>query len=423
MATSTFDRAQILVRAGKGGDGAASFRREKFVPFGGPDGGDGGHGGHVYVAGDPSEDTLLRFRGRPRFRAADGGRGQGARKHGANGPDLDVPVPLGTVVYARTEEGIELLGEVTEGGQRLRVARGGMGGWGNARFSTPTERTPRFALRGEPGEERWLDLELKLIADVGIIGYPNAGKSSFLRAVTRAAPKVAAYPFTTLRPNLGVAEVDARRIVLADLPGLVEGASEGVGLGLEFLRHTERTHVLLHLVDGAAGDPVADYQGVSRELVAYGRSLPEKPRLVVVNKIDLPEVREHWPSLQEAFGAMGVEAYAASALTGEGAEVVLRRLQQLLPAAAEVAPPPVAAGGVPVYRPVGRGYRISKEDGAFRVRHERLERLALMVDPGSRGAVNWLRQRMARLGIGGALEREGVQPGDKVVIGPLVLEW
>ncbi|MCL5025967.1 MAG: GTPase ObgE [Chloroflexi bacterium] len=416
MMHSGFDTARIYVKGGKGGDGAVSFRREKFVPFGGPDGGDGGHGGSVYLVGDATEDTLLRFRSRPRFAAGNGGPGQGGKKHGPCGDDTPVQVPLGTVVACEGEQ----LGEITMEGQRLLVARGGMGGWGNARFATATERVPRFALRGEPGEEHWVSLELKLIADVGIIGYPNAGKSSLLRAVTRATPKVADYPFTTLQPNLGVAEVDGMRITLADLPGLIEGAHQGVGLGLDFLRHAERTRLLLHVVDGAAADPLADYDGINSELLAYGRSLPDKSRLVVVNKVDLPEVQERWPALQQGFAARGVEVQPVSALTGAGTREVLATMAHLLAAGRQA---PREQAGEKVYRPEGRGYRVEREGGAFRVYHPRLERLARMVDPASRGAVAWFRERMARLGVSAALERQGVQPGDRVVVGNLELEW
>ncbi len=422
MRGNRFDRAQIYVKAGKGGDGAASFRREKFVPFGGPDGGDGGHGGNVYLVADETEDTLLRFRGRPRFAAQEGGRGQGAKKTGARGEDMEVPVPLGTVAAS---EG-EVLGEVLRKGDRLLVARGGMGGWGNARFATPTDRAPKFALRGEPGEERVVDLELKLIADVGLIGYPNAGKSSFLRAVTRATPKVADYPFTTLQPNLGVAEVGDKRFVIADLPGLIEGASQGVGLGLEFLRHAERTKVLLHIIDGSNEDPLSDYQRVTEELLAYGRSLPDKPRIVAINKIDLPEVQERIHGLIDVFCQEGVdEAYAMSTLTGEGLEDVLGRLAEMVPQPEPSAAAGLAAGGdeVKVYRPTGRGYQVEREGDAFRVRHRRLERLAGMIDPSSRGAVNWYKDRLARLGVASALEREGAKPGDTVRIGNLEIEW
>jgi GTP-binding protein len=452
----TFDQARLLVRGGRGGDGAVSFRREKYVPRGGPDGGDGGAGGSVYLVGDETLDTLLGFRGKRHFGAEAGGRGQGARKHGARGSDCPIGVPLGTAAMA---EG-EVLGEVTERGERLRVARGGMGGWGNARFATATDRAPRFALRGEPGEERWIDLELKLIADVGIVGYPNAGKSSLLRAATRAAPKVASYPFTTLQPNLGVAEVGSVRVVLADLPGLIEGAHQGAGLGLEFLRHAERTKALLHLVDGSAPDPVADYEGLCRELLAYGRSLAEKPRLVAINKVDLREVQGRLPALREAFGGLGIEAYAVSALTGVGVAGLLAKVAELLPGPPRVQATVVilsevaregderrisltggpdssvvplqgdfprndvgGAGEVRVYRPVGRGVQVEREAEAFRVRHARLERLAGMVDPSSPRAVAWFRERLARLGVGGALERQGAQPGDKVRVGNLELEW
>jgi GTP-binding protein len=271
-----------------------------------------------------------------------------------------------------------------------------------------------------------LELELKLIADVGLIGYPNAGKSSFLAAATRANPKVGNYPFTTLQPNLGVAEAQGRTLILADLPGIIEGASRGAGLGLEFLRHAERTSVLLHIVDGAADDPVGDYRSVEAELLAYGHSLPEKPRLLVVNKSDRPEMQSRWSELQHAFMSMGIEAMVASALTGEGVEEALEAAAgRLRPVKSEV--PRSAAGDGQeevVFRPEPVGWRVEKEDdGAFRVHHRRLERLAAMVEPDSRGAVGWFRDRLARLGVGSSLKRVGAREGDIIRVGGLEFEW
>jgi GTP-binding protein len=283
------DRATIFVRGGKGGGGCVSLRREKYVPKGGPDGGNGGHGGNVVLAGDQSLDTLLGFTYSPHFRAGNGRPGRGKSMRGADGDDRVVPVPLGTLVYEAPDG--KLLGDVSRPGQKLTVARGGKGGLGNEHFKSPTNQTPRHATPGEVGEERMLRLELKLIADVGLVGKPNAGKSTMLRAMSKATPKVADYPFTTRSPNLGIAELDGdRRLVVADIPGLIEGAAGGAGLGHEFLRHIERTTVLVHLLEVVPDDgtdPADNYRAIRRELAEYSPALAEKTEIVAVNKIDL----------------------------------------------------------------------------------------------------------------------------------------
>src|SRR3712207_791401 len=270
---NTLDSARIFVKAGDGGNGALSFRREKFVPRGGPDGGDGGRGGSVFLRAEPGISTMLEFSHRRHFKAGRGGNGGGARKHGKKGEDLVIGVPPGTVVSS--DEG--LIADLRHAGDEFMVARGGRGGLGNVHFATSTNRTPRVAQKGEPGEERWLQLELKTIADVGLVGYPNAGKSSLLAALTAPRPKIGDYPFTTLTPNLGVAERDDFTFVLADIPGLIEGAHQGVGLGHQFLRHVERARVLLHVVDAAVSDPVTAYQSVREELELYNPALAAKP--------------------------------------------------------------------------------------------------------------------------------------------------
>jgi GTP-binding protein len=283
------DRATIFVRGGKGGHGCVSLRREKYVPKGGPDGGDGGHGGSVVLVGDQSLDTLLGFTYSPHFRAAKGQPGRGKSMHGADGDDSVVPVPLGTLVYDAADG--ELLGDISRHGQTLTVAHGGKGGFGNEHFKSPTNQTPRDATPGEEVEDHTLRLELKLIADVGLVGKPNAGKSTMLRAMSKATPKVADYPFTTRSPNLGIAELGGeRRLVIADIPGLIEGASGGAGLGHEFLRHIERTTLVVHLLDVApadGSDPADNCRAIRRELAEYSAALAEKPEIVVLNKIDL----------------------------------------------------------------------------------------------------------------------------------------
>ena len=312
-----FDEAKIHVRSGDGGSGCVSFRREKYIPFGGPNGGNGGAGGDVFIVASRHLATLIDFKKRSHFRAERGGHGGSNNKQGARGKSLEVLVPIGTLV--RDAETNEILADLTEDGQRVRVVEGGRGGRGNAAFATPTNQAPRLAENGEPGKSRWLRLELRLIADVGIVGLPNAGKSTLLAAVSAARPKIADYPFTTLEPNLGVAEVDQRTFVLADIPGLIEGASRGAGLGHAFLRHIQRTRVLIHLLNGLSEDPLQDWRQINEELRLYDPSLPSKPQVVALNKMDVPEVRERWPQVRRALLAEGVEEpMALSAATGEG---------------------------------------------------------------------------------------------------------
>src|SRR5919205_562836 len=341
--SSFFDEARIYVKAGTGGNGALSFRREKYVPFGGPDGGDGGRGGSVFLRVNHNENTLLQFAHKRHFKAERGGNGAGRKKHGRKGQDVVVDVPPGTVVS--TEEG--LLADLVHPGEMLLVGRGGRGGLGNVHFATPTNRAPRVAEKGEPGEERWLQLELKMIGDVGLVGLPNAGKSSLLAAISAARPKIAAYPFTTLTPNLGVAEVGDIAIVVADIPGLIEGAHLGVGLGHQVLRHVERSRMLLYVVDASAPDPVADYQTVRNEAVQHSAALAERPALVALNKMDLLEAAARREALVAALGGPGV-VYPVSAVTGEGVAALLTAIAGVM---AEL-PAPVAPeeSGLRVYR-------------------------------------------------------------------------
>ncbi len=417
------DEAKIWVKAGDGGNGSASFRREKYVPRGGPDGGDGGRGGSVKLVADPEKTTLLDFRYRRHFRAEPGGNGSGGKRHGKAGEDLNIPVPPGTIV--RTLEG-ELIADLDAPGKSVLVALGGRGGLGNVHFATPTNRTPRIAQKGEPGQERWLKLEVRLIADVGIIGYPNAGKSTFLGATTRATPKIADYPFTTLTPNLGVAAVGDQIITLADIPGLIEGAHTGVGLGHEFLRHISRTKALLHLIDGGIPDPVQAYRAVNAELALFDQALANKPQVVAVNKIDQPEVRERWPEIERAFREIGVDVLALSASTGEGVPTVLARLIELLEevAAAEPVNAPTAEEPV-VLRPKREreGFVVEREAGGFRVIGRRVERIVSMTDFANEAGVAYLQRQLKKLGVTDALEKVGVRPGDVVRFGPIELEW
>src|SRR5579864_5569958 len=334
-----FDHTKIFVKAGDGGNGSMHFRREKFAPFGGPDGGDGGRGGSVYIEATPNLNTLIEYRYRQHFKAGAGEAGARQKMHGASGDDTVLIVPCGTVI--RDAETKQLLADLVEPGQRVMVARGGRGGLGNVHFATATHQAPHEAQNGEPGEERWLLLELRLIADVGLIGYPNAGKSTLLSVVTAAKPKIADYPFTTLTPNLGVVAVgqpgsgDEFGFVLADIPGLIEGAAQGVGLGHEFLRHVQRTRLLLHILDGASPerDPWQDFLSINKELREYDERLATRPQVIVFNKMDLPEAQARWPALKAMAEEHGYPVFAISAAAHQGTSELMaftaNRLQEL----------------------------------------------------------------------------------------------
>jgi len=420
------DRVKIWVRAGDGGDGAATFRREAHVPRGGPDGGDGGRGGSIVLSVDPGQTTLRDFRFRHHFKATHGGRGERSRRHGKAGDDLVLAVPPGTAVL---DDGTgELLADLVAHGQTALVARGGRGGLGNTHFKTATHQAPRHAQKGEPGVERWLRLELRLIADIGLVGLPNAGKSTLLAALTAATPKIADYPFTTLEPNLGVldlGEEDGRRPTIADVPGLIEGASAGAGLGHAFLRHVERTRVLVHVVDGAARDPEWGYGVIRDELAAHDPALLEKPTLVAFNKLDLPAAAGAWPDFRRAREREGADTVALAAATGEGIAALQERLTALLPTAEAMAEPPEPAGVV-VHRidALRDGFVVETEaDGVLRVRGKRIERIAAQTDFEIEESAERFQRDLARLGIDEELRRAGIVPGDVVRIGPAELEW
>jgi GTPase len=420
------DHVTIFVRAGAGGDGAATFRREAHVPRGGPDGGDGGRGGSVYLVVDPGQTTLRDFQARRHFRATPGGRGEGAKKHGRAGEDLTVTLPPGTAVY--DDEDGSLIADLVATGQRAMVARGGRGGLGNVHFATATHRTPRHAQKGEPGEDRALRLELRLIADIGLVGLPNAGKSTLLAALTAAQPKIADYPFTTLEPNLGVMDLgdgDERRPTIADVPGLIEGASGGAGLGHAFLRHVERTRLLVQVVDGADRDPRWDYEVIRDELEAHDPALLRKPMLVAVNKLDLPAAENAWPELEPALAEAGAgTVLGVSATTGAGLGELRRHIAELLPSKEELGAPPEPAGVV-VHRiePDRDTFTISQEDDVFRVRGRRIERIVAQTNFENEESAQRFQRDLERLGIDAALRRAGIEPGDTVRIGSQELEW
>ncbi len=422
------DEVTITVRAGAGGDGASSFRREAHVPRGGPDGGDGGRGGSVYLVVDAGETMLRDYRYRHHFRAEPGGRGEGSRRHGRAGNDLTLHVPPGTVV--RDVATRDLIADLVSREQRVMVARGGRGGLGNVHFATSTNRAPSHSQKGEPGEERRLQLELRLIADVGLVGLPNAGKSTLLSALSNATPEVAAYPFTTLTPNLGVLDLaaadasDERRVTVADMPGLIEGASSGAGLGHAFLRHVSRTRVLVHVVDVAAADPERDYQIIRDELEEHDPQLLEKVTLVVANKLDLAQAQSNLKAFQRARKKEGLEVVAVSAEQGDGVPLLVGVLARLLPDADTLALPGEPAGVV-VHRfeSAPDMFTVQREEGAYRVLGRRVERLAAQTNFDNPESAERFQRDLARMGVERELVRAGVNGGDTVRIGAVELEW
>src|SRR4051794_33709087 len=421
-----FDRAQIYVEGGRGGNGVVSFRREAHVPRGGPDGGDGGRGGDVVLVCDAGRRDLSSLGRSRHFRAGRGDHGKGNRRHGESGADREIQVPPGTVV--RGIDGSET--ELMEHGQRVVVARGGAGGHGNKRFATSTRQAPRFAEQGLEGESGEVELRLKLLADVGLVGLPNAGKSSLLARLTRAAPKVADYPFTTVEPNLGTIELDDRQVVIADIPGLIEGAAEGAGLGHEFLAHLERCRLLVHLVEvaPAEGDPESNYETVRRELAGYGAGLERLPEIIALSKVDLiPEDEaERMVAEWRERHRSAIEVLGISSATGTGLDELKRAILQALP---EDEPArPTAAGGFAsehrVYRPgEDEGFDVVREgDGRYRVAGRGIEMLIARHDLANPEALDYLEQRLREIGVIAELQRAGFEPGDEVVVGDLEFE-
>ena len=410
------DEARIFVQGGKGGDGAVSLRHDKYAPRGGPDGGNGGRGGDVIILAASAVRTLVDFLHRVHFRAEPGRHGQGNTRDGRHGADRVTRVPAGTVV--RDADSGEALADLTRPGQRVLVAKGGKGGRGNAVFATATERTPRFAEKGEPGQQRWLTVELKLLADVGLIGLPNVGKSTLLSRVSAARPKIADYPFTTLAPMLGVVRAgEERSFVMADLPGLIEGAHLGKGRGTRFLRHVERTQVLVHVLDLAATDrnPISDFRTITEELRLHDERLAALPQVVAANKIDLPEARAQLPAVEAAFAAQQTAVFPVSAVTGEGVPRLIGRLADLVERAPRPAPVETEELIVPQTEAPLEVTRLSEH--AFRVRGADVERLVLMTDFENEEALPHFQRQLVRLGVVRRLRELGAQEGDKVGIG------
>jgi GTPase len=415
------DEAEIYVRSGSGGDGMVHFHREKFVNRGGPDGGDGGHGGDVILEVMPTMNTLSTFRHQTRYLGPDGKKGGPNNMSGKSSDNLVIPVPPGTVVYDKTTD--KFIGDLTSPGQQLLLAKGGRGGRGNQHFATSRNQAPRIGEKGEPGEEFVIRLELKLIADVGLVGLPNAGKSSFLAAVTNANPKIADYPFTTLEPSLGVAQIDEdNSLVIADIPGLIEGAHKGVGLGFAFLRHIQRNRVLIHMIDGLAEDPLADYTQINNELAMFDPKLGVKPQVVVINKIDLPEVQERLPDILKSFKKAGILVMAVSALARTNVVDVLKKVQELLQQAP--IPEPIEAE-LPLYKPEEDRFEfsINRIPEGWRVSGKGIERAASMTFWEHEGSVRRFQHLMEKIGLDKALREAGVEEGETVYIGDFELEW
>jgi GTP-binding protein len=428
------DEALLKVAGGHGGNGCMSIRREKFKPLGGPDGANGGRGGDVILEVDPNVNTLLDFHRRPVRRAGNGKPGEGSNRTGAEGGDLIIGVPDGTVVKTA---GGEILADLVGAGTRFVAAGGGKGGLGNAALASQRRKAPGFALKGEPGEEHDLVLELKSIADIGLIGFPSAGKSSLIAAMSAARPKIADYPFTTLIPNLGVAEAGDVEFVIADVPGLIPGASQGKGLGLEFLRHIERCAALVHVIDCATEepgrDPLTDVEVIEAELAAYaeatGTDLARRPRLVALNKVDVPEARELADMVRDTLTERGLPVYEVSAATREGLRELGFAMAELVAAARAAAPAPEPTRTV--IRPkaqAGPDFEIVRTPGGgYFVRGEKTRRWVLQTDFSNDEAVGFLSDRLARLGVEEALAEAGAVPGDEVLIGdpadPVVFDW
>lgn len=418
------DEARIFVKSGKGGNGIISFRREKFVSRGGPDGGDGGRGGSVIFIGNPKLNTLRQFAHKVHYEADNGKPGERNNRTGASGSDLEIQVPVGTII--RDEATGRVIADMTEAGQRVVVAKGGRGGRGNPHWVNSRHQAPTVAEKGEPGQQFWLRLELKLLADIGIIGMPNAGKSTLLSVISNARPEIGDYPFTTLTPNLGVVTLGYRDAVFADIPGLIEGAHRGAGLGHAFLRHIQRTRLLVHILDGTAANPIADFHQINTELSLFDERLQERKQLVVINKLDLPDAQASSDTLEAEITKLGYPVMSISAATQKNTQQLVNRVFQML----DELPPREALfpeeEELPVYEMPADDKEFTVEKvspGVFRVHGARIERTVAMTYWGYEDAVLRFQRILETLGISAALENLGIEPGHKVIIGETELEW
>lgn len=419
------DYVKIIAKAGNGGNGAISFRREKYVAAGGPDGGDGGKGGDIYFEVDPDSNTLIDFRYNKKFKAENGKNGEGAHKFGKSGEDLYIKVPIGTIV--RDAKTNRVLADLSHEGQKELILAGGRGGKGNSHFATSTRQAPRFAQDGEKGEEKELILELKLLADVGLIGFPNVGKSTFLSMTTSATPKIADYHFTTLEPNLGVVKTEyGDSFVIADIPGIIEGASEGTGLGLQFLRHIERTRLLLHVIDvsGSEGrNPVQDFNTISEELKKYSEKLSERTQIIVANKVDILQDENLYKELEKTAKEHNMEIFKISAATGDGIPELLKHVSEIL----KTLPKEdlIETENEKVYTLDNKDdeYTIEKEDGKFVIKGEAVERIMRRVNIEDNESLYYFQKSLDNLGVNERLKKMGIQEGDIVKIDDYELEW
>ena len=418
------DYVKIYAKAGNGGNGAISFRREKYVAAGGPDGGDGGKGGDIYFEVDQNSNTLLEFRYKKKFKAENGSNGEGSNKYGKSGEDLTIKVPIGTIV--KDAETNHVLADLSHEGQKELVLKGGRGGKGNSHFATATRQAPRFSQDGENGEEKELILELKLLADVGLIGFPNVGKSTFLSRTTSATPKIADYHFTTLEPNLGVVKTDyGDSFVIADIPGIIEGASEGVGLGLQFLRHIERTRLLLHVIDvsGSEGrNPVDDFEKINSELKKYSKKLSERTQIIVANKSDIIQDEEKFEELSKLAQKHNIKIFKISAVTGEGISDLIKYVSDLL----KILPKEelLEYEDKKIYKLENKDdYTIRKEEGMFVIEGEPVERIMRRVNIDDNESLYYLQKNLDELGVHEKLKKMGIKEGDIVKIADYELEW
>ncbi len=419
------DYVKIIAKAGNGGNGAISFRREKYVAAGGPDGGDGGKGGDIYFEVDPDSNTLIDFRYNKKFKAENGKNGEGAHKFGKSGEDLYIKVPIGTIV--RDAKTNRVLADLSHEGQKELILAGGRGGKGNSHFATSTRQAPRFAQDGEKGEEKELILELKLLADVGLIGFPNVGKSTFLSMTTSATPKIADYHFTTLEPNLGVVKTEyGDSFVIADIPGIIEGASEGTGLGLQFLRHIERTRLLLHVIDVSGSEgrtPVQDFNTINEELKKYSEKLSQRKQIIVANKVDILQDESLYKELEKTAKEHNMEIFKISAATGEGIPELLKHVSDVL----KTLPKEdlIETENEKVYTLDNKddGYTIEKEDGKFVIKGEAVERIMRRVNIEDNESLYYFQKSLDNLGVNEKLKKMGIQEGDIVKIDDYELEW
>lgn len=419
------DYVRIHAEAGKGGNGAIAFRREKYVAAGGPDGGDGGKGGDVYFKVDKDANTLIEFRYKKKFKAENGENGEGGHRFGKSGEDLYIPVPIGTVIKDTATD--EVLADLSEPGQVALILKGGRGGKGNSHFATSTRQAPRFAQDGEPGEEKELTLELKLLADVGLIGFPNVGKSTFLSVVTSATPKIANYHFTTIEPNLGVVKSKyGDSFVIADIPGIIEGASEGIGLGIQFLRHIERTRLLLHFIDvsGIEGrNPVEDYYKVNEELKKYSEKLSKRTQIIVANKIDSMQDSSLYEELEKVAKEHKQKIFKISGATGEGVEELMNYVSKTLKTLPKENLVEIKEKEKVYTLKDEEDFTITKEKGAYVVKGEKVDSIMRKVNIGDYESLFYLHRKLDEIGLNQALKKQGIKDGDIVKIGEYEMEW